>query len=66
MKRNVFALPEKLMTRHDNYLQRGTDKVPDVVQVASHSLNPQPGLREVSAFPKDLRASHGLITRRTS
>ncbi|MEO2021758.1 MAG: DUF1592 domain-containing protein, partial [Pirellulaceae bacterium] len=60
LKRDVFALPEKLMTRHDNYLQRGTDKVPDVVQVASHSLNPQPGLREVSAFPKDLRATHGF------
>jgi len=60
LKRDVFALPEKLMTRHDNYLQRGTDKVPDVVQVASHSLNPQPGLREVSAFPKDLRANHGF------
>ena len=60
LKRDVFALPEKLMTRHDNYLQRGTGKVPDVVQVASHSLNPQPGLREVSAFPKDLRANHGF------
>lgn len=60
LKRDVFALPEKLMTRHDNYLQRGIDKVPDVVQVASHSLNPQPGLREVSAFPKDLRANHGF------
>ena len=60
LKRDVFALPEKLMTRHDNYLQRGLAKVPDVVQVASHSLNPQPGLQEVNAFPKDLRASHGF------
>jgi hypothetical protein len=60
LKRDVFGLPEKLMTRHDNYLQRGVGKVPDVVQVASHSLNPLPGLREVSAFPKDLRASHGF------
>jgi hypothetical protein len=60
LKLDVFGLPEKLMTRHDNYLQRGVGKVPDVVQVASHSLNPLPGLREVSAFPKDLRASHGF------
>ena len=60
LKGDVFKLPEKLMTRHDNYLQRGAEKVPDVVQVASHSLNPLPGFREVSAFPKDLRASHGF------
>ena len=35
LKQDLFGLPEKLMTRYDNYLQRGTGKMPDVVQVAS-------------------------------
>lgn len=65
LNRDVFALPEKLMTRHDNYLQRPPDhprrdQLPDTVQVASHSLNPEAGLQEVNPFPKDLRAEHGF------
>ncbi|HND55668.1 MAG TPA: DUF1592 domain-containing protein, partial [Pirellulaceae bacterium] len=31
-----------------------------VVNVASQALAPAPGLREVKAFPKDLRAEHGF------
>ncbi|MDA1229850.1 MAG: DUF1588 domain-containing protein [Planctomycetota bacterium] len=65
LNRDVFALPEKLMTRHDNYLQRSPEHplrhhLPDTVQVASHSLNPEAGLQEVNPFPKDLRAEHGF------
>lgn len=61
LNRDVFALPEKLMTRHDNYLHRITtdNKIPDTVHVASHSLQPLPGLTKVESFPKDLRAEHG-------
>ena len=57
---DVFELPEKLMTRHDNYLHPASGKMPDKVRVASLSLNPKAGLRDVKAFPKDLRAEHGF------
>jgi hypothetical protein len=60
LKQDLFGLREKLMTRYDNYLHRGTGKMPDVVQVASHSLKPQAGLRDVNPFPKDARANHGF------
>ncbi len=60
LNRDVFALNEKLMTRHTNYLNGKSDRMPDRVNVASHTLNPSPGLRDVNAFPKDLRASHGF------
>lgn len=60
LKLDVFELPEKLMTRHGNYLQGNPGKMPDKVEAASHSLHPAPGLRDVIAFPKDLRASHGF------
>ena len=58
LNRDVFSLPEKLMTRRENYITRG--KMPDSVNVASLSLRPASGLRGVRAFPKDLRASHGF------
>ncbi len=60
LKLDVFELPEKLMTRHDNYLHSAAQKMPDKVRVASLSLNAKAGLREVKAFPKDLRAEHGF------
>ncbi len=65
LDRDVFALPEKLMTRHHNYLHdrnpNATENpMPNPVQVASHALQPQPGLEGVIAFPKDLRAEHGF------
>ena len=65
LNRDVFALPEKLITRHDNYLQRLIKQpiprqMPESVEVASHALNPQPGLQDVKPFPKDLRAEHGF------
>ena len=65
LNRDVFALPEKLITRHDNYLQRLIKQpiprqMPESVEVASHALNPQPGLQDVKSFPKDLRAEHGF------
>ncbi|MFP6666916.1 MAG: DUF1588 domain-containing protein [Pirellulales bacterium] len=65
LKLDVFKLPEKLMTRHENYLHPQSDKkpaatMPDKVNVASLALNPKSGLSKVNAFPKDLRASHGF------
>ncbi len=60
LKTDVFPLPEKLMTRYDGYLHTGSGRMPDEVQVASDSLDPKPGLREVKTFPKDLRAAHGF------
>jgi len=58
LNRDVFALPEKLMTRQTIYLN--APKLPDHVNVRSRTLYPDAGLREVKAFPKDLRASHGF------
>ena len=58
LNRDVFPLPEKLMTRQTIYLN--SPKMPDRVNVRSLTLNPADGLREVKAFPKDLRASHGF------
>ena len=58
LNRDVFSLPEKLMTRQTIYLN--APKMPDRVNVRSLTLNPADGLREVKAFPKDLRASHGF------
>ena len=60
LKLDVFELPEKLMTRQDNYLPPASRKMPDKVRVASLALNPTAGLRDVKAFPKDLRAEHGF------
>lgn len=60
LKRDVFSLNEKLMTRHSNYLIATSNRMPDRVNVASHALNPPAGLIGVNAFPKDLRAAHGF------
>jgi hypothetical protein len=60
LKLDVYKLPEKLMTRRGNYLNAGAGKMPRKVNVVSHSLNPTAGLRDVRAFPKDLRAAHGF------
>ena len=65
LNRDVFALPEKLMTRHDNYLQSSLrdakqHTLPERVQVACNALSPLPGHEGVRPFPKDLRAEHGF------
>ena len=60
LKLDVFRLPEKLMTRHGNYLRPGSGKMPERVDVTCLSLERKGGLREVNAFPKDLRAAHGF------
>ena len=57
LRRDVFSLPEKLMTRNGDYLR--SDKMPDKVSVACLALRPAPGFQEVNPFPKDLRAAHG-------
>ncbi len=59
LKREVFRLPEKLLTRHDAaYLT--SDRMPDRVDAECRSLRSEGGLRGVSAYPKDLRAAHGF------
>ena len=62
LNRNVFPLPEKLMTRKSDYLLQGlnTRKMPANVKVTSNALQPLDGMKNVRAFPKDLRASHGF------
>ena len=60
LKIDVFALPEKLMTRYDSYLSGNVTAVPDSVRAESLALRPHPGLRNVNPFPKDSRASHGF------
>ena len=57
---DIFALPEKLMTRHSPYLTGDSEAMPDQVQVESLALRPRAGMREVKPFPKDSRASHGF------
>lgn len=65
LSRDLFPLPEKLMTRYDPYLiapptPSAPPRLPDVVRVASHALEPSPGLEGVKPYPKDLRAEHGF------
>ncbi|MCA9062917.1 MAG: DUF1588 domain-containing protein [Planctomycetaceae bacterium] len=65
LNRDVFALPEKLMTRYDDYLHRmqgdaDNHELPEHVHVACHALAPPPALAGVKSFPKDLRAEHGF------
>jgi hypothetical protein len=60
LKLNVFWLPEKLITRHSNHLTSPSGKMADRVDVSCSWMNPTAGLKEVRAFPKDLRASHGF------
>ena len=57
---DIFALPEKLMTRHSRYLQSGITQMPKRVDVSCDASRPRAGLREVQPFPKDLRAAHGF------
>jgi hypothetical protein len=60
LNRDVFRLPEKLMTRNGNYLNSQPDKMPDTVDVACLALNENGGLAKVDSYPKDLRAAHGF------
>ncbi len=60
LNKDIFPLPEKLMTRHGNYVTSQTRKMPDRIDVSCLSLNPPVGFQQVQAFPKDLRALHGF------
>lgn len=61
LKRDVFALSEKLMTRQSKYVASGgAGRMPERVNVVCHSPQPLPGFKDVNTFPKDLRASHGF------
>lgn len=60
MNRDIFQLQEKMMTRHNNYVRNGLDRIPDKVDVSCESLKQDGGLRNVKPFPKDLRAAHGF------
>ena len=58
LNRNIFSLPEKLMTRETIYLT--SPRMPEKVNTRSHALAPSEGMRGVKPFPQDLRASHGF------
>ncbi|HIG30394.1 MAG TPA: DUF1588 domain-containing protein [Verrucomicrobiales bacterium] len=58
--KDIFGMPEKMMTRYGNYLTKNQGKMPDEVNVACLTLRSPPGFKNVEAFPKDLRASHGF------
>lgn len=60
LKLDVFRLPEKLMVREQNYLQKGAREMPGSVQVTCKSLEVSGGMESVTAYPKDLRAAHGF------
>ena len=44
LNRDVFELPEKLLTRRDRYVPLAGERMPDVVHVGSQALQPSPGL----------------------
>lgn len=62
LDRDLFPLPERLMTRHDAYLRSPASppRLPDLVHVACHAFDPPAGLAGVRPYPKDLRAEHGF------
>ena len=60
LDRDVFPLPERLMTRRSNYLDPVVDRMPDEVDVSCDALEPLGGMRDVEPFPKDLQAEHGF------
>ena len=60
LKMDVFHLPEKLMSRDQNYLATSKQAMPAKVRVSSKSLDSTGGMASVDSFPKDLRASHGF------
>lgn len=65
LSRDLFPLPEKLMTRDDPSLlvppaPSARPRLPDVIHVACQALDPPPGLEGVKPYPKDLRAEHGF------
>lgn len=60
LSKDIFALPEKLMTRHDGFLGSQKDPFPNVVSVSCDSFRENTGFRGLDPFPKDLRAAHGF------
>ena len=62
LQKDVFALPEKMMVRHDHYLTKPQPKMPDSVKVSRLPVEKkQPaGFVGVDAYPQDLRALHGF------
>ena len=59
LKKDVFALPEKLMIRRNNYLAKMGNKMPQQVNVFN-ALHPGQTFKGVEPFPQDLRAMHGF------
>jgi hypothetical protein len=60
LNKDVFWLPEKLMTRHGNYLASTPGKMPNTVAAECRSMAKTGGMNKVEAFPQDLRAEHGF------
>lgn len=60
LDRDVFHLPEKLMSRGGDWLLRPDGRMPSHVDARSSALEGPGGLRDVDPYPKDLRAAHGF------
>lgn len=59
--RDIFHLQEKLMIRHDDYLKKQSEIMPESVEASSSArIGETGGFRDVNPFPKDLRAAHGF------
>ena len=56
ISRDIFALPEKLMTRHDGFLGSQKTPLPDTVSASCDSFRENTGFRGIDPFPKDLRS----------
>ncbi|MFT5124100.1 MAG: hypothetical protein ACI97B_002735 [Verrucomicrobiales bacterium] len=60
LKKDVFPLPEKLMTRHGAHLQVRDGRMAEKVQVSCNALLGLGGFAAVPPYPKDPRAHHGF------
>ena len=62
IKKDIFPLTEKLMTRHTPYLRKPDQPLPNNIQVDSQAIAVRDGggFQFVNPFPKDLRAAHGF------
>jgi hypothetical protein len=69
LKRDIFALPEKLMRRYTNYFDPTSGSMPAEVRVQNRPLGKDvdgaraEGFIGVGPFPQDLRAEHGYDNR---
>ncbi|MDH3585078.1 MAG: DUF1588 domain-containing protein, partial [Phycisphaerae bacterium] len=69
LKRDIFAMPERLMRRRSDYFKPEARSMPAVVKVQNRPLGKDhdgerpEGFKGVAAFPQDRRAEHGFDNR---